>query len=53
MWKVENETKDDNTNNSNFGSFNRVKRSSLVRHNDAVESVERHAEYQKSTEEKR
>ena len=48
---IQNANKHD-TDNSDFSSFNCVKRSSLVRSNDAVESVECHTEYQKSTTEK-
>ena len=46
---VKQDTDDYNKYNSNFNSFNRIKRSCFVRSNDAVESVERHAEYEEST----
>ena len=45
MGNIKNQTKYDNADYSNFSSFNRIKRSSLVRPNDAVESVESHTEY--------
>ena len=34
-----------------LGSFNRIKRSSLVRPDDAVETIKRHAQYEESAAE--
>ena len=38
-----------NRNNSKFSPFNRVKRSSLVRPDDTVETVKCYAQYEQST----
>ena len=48
MRNIVQETKCDNKYNGDFGSFNRIKRSSLVRSDDAVETIKRHAEYEES-----
>ena len=49
MWNINQNTEDYDGGNGNFSSFNRIKRSSFVRSDDAVETIERHAEYKEST----
>ena len=49
MWNIKENTKYDSGSDSDLGSFHCVKSSCLVRFNYAVESVERHAEYEQST----
>ena len=46
MRYIEDYTKYKNTQNGELSSFNRIKRSSLVWSNDAVETIEGHAEYE-------
>ena len=48
MWYIKNYTEYNNTKNCDFSSFNRIKRSSLVRSDDAVETSECHVEYGQS-----
>ena len=48
MWYVKCDTDTDNAQNSNLSSFNRIKRSSLVRSNDAVETFKCHVQYEES-----
>ena len=49
MWNIEHKTEWYNTHNGNLSSFNRIKRSSLMRSNDAVETVEGHTEDEQNT----
>ena len=44
MWNVIQNANNDNTGNSDFSPFNRIKRSSLVRSDDTVETIKRHAD---------
>ena len=49
MKNVENFTDNNYNYYRSFGSFNRIKRSSLVRPDDAVQTFKHHAEYEEST----
>ena len=46
MRNIVHYTKQNNAYYSDLSSFNRIKRSGLVRFNDAVETFKRHAEYE-------
>ena len=49
MRKIINDTEDYNTHDSEFSSFNRIKRGSLVGSDDAVETFKSYNGYEEST----
>ena len=49
MWDIKDQTKHNNTYNGNFSSFNRIKRGSFVRSDDAIETIKCHIDYEVGT----